>query len=152
MEVGPTLSERLSRLSHTVHILRNPLSIISTGSFLRKHGDSLFDKQSFPSRRTSDPISFTQISAINQSQFILDAREALNRYNQQTNTDVKSLPLSQLFIVTSKAETSLGSVSWSISNRILSHRLDLGKETISFYIEVKLSEEETPELQLLSVR
>ena len=56
-----------------------------------------------------------QINAVNQSQFILDARDALNHYNQQNNTQVKSLPLSQLFVVTSKAENSLGSVSWSLS-------------------------------------
>ena len=93
-----------------------------------------------------------QINAVNQSQFILDARDALNHYNQQNNTQVTSLPLSQLFVVTSKAENSLGSVSWSILSSFLTHRLDLGKVTVSFYIEVKLSEDESPELQLLSIR
>lgn len=57
---------------------------------------------------------FAQISAVNQSQFIIEAREALNRFNQQHDSQVQSLPLSQLFVVTSKAETSLGSVSWSL--------------------------------------
>ena len=93
-----------------------------------------------------------QINAVNQSQFILDARDALNHYNQQNNTQVTSLPLSQLFVVTSKAENSLGSVSWSIPSSFLTRRLDLGKETVSFYIEVKPSEDESPELQLLSIR
>lgn len=73
-------------------------------------------------------------------------------YNQQNSTQVTSLPLSQLFVVTSKAENSLGSVSWSIPSSFLTHRLDLGKETVSFYIEVKPSEDESPELQLLSIR
>ena len=93
-----------------------------------------------------------QINAVNKSQFILDARDTLNHYNQQNNTQVTSLPLSQLFVVTSKAENSLGSVSWSIPSSVLTRRLDLGKETVSFYIEVKLSEDESPELQLLSIR
>ena len=85
-----------------------------------------------------------QINAVNQSQFILDARDTLNHCNQQYNTQITSLPLSQLFVVTSKAENSLGSVSWSILSSFLTHRLDLGKETVSFYIEVKLSEDESP--------
>ena len=36
-----------------------------------------------------------QINAVNQSQFILDARDTLNHYNQQYNTQITSLPLSQ---------------------------------------------------------
>lgn len=101
---------------------------------------------------SSPNLPSDQINAVNQSQFILDARDALNHYNQQNSTQVTSLPLSQLFVVTSKAENSLGSVSWSIPSSFLTHRLDLGKETVSFYIEVKPSEDESPELQLLSIR
>ena len=76
----------------------------------------------------------------------------LNEYNKKTANAVQSIPIHSLFVVSTKTETSLGTVHWYLAFRVMNCRLDLGKETMSCYIEITDDSQQSSDLQLLSIR
>lgn len=92
------------------------------------------------------------MSALQQTDFISQARLLLNAYNTQAANTVQSIPIHSLFIVSSKTETSIGLAHWYPLYDSLNNRLDFGKETMSCYIEITDDDQKSSDLQLLSIR
>lgn len=92
------------------------------------------------------------MSTLKQTDFISQARHMLNEYNKKTANAVQSIPIHSLFVVSTKTETSLGTVHWYLAFRVMNCRLDLGKETMSCYIEITDDSQQSSDLQLLSIR
>ena len=92
------------------------------------------------------------VSTLKQTDFISQARHMLNEYNKKTANAVQSIPIHSLFVVSTKTETSLGTVHWYLAFRVMNCRLDLGKETMSCYIEITDDSQQSSDLQLLSIR
>ena len=92
------------------------------------------------------------MSTLKQTDFISQARHMLNEYNKKTANAVQSIPIHSLFVVSTKTETSLGTVHWYLAFRVMNCRLDLGKETMSCYLEITDDSQQSSDLQLLSIR